>query len=96
MQEKFSMGIDKIEKVQAVQRKGDEMKQRLAWNSGKSYRQANQLISVLSHTLLAMGTPLFHAKRSLISPLFLCNKKGWWLSQLTLIKTTARCYRCRS
>ena len=43
--------------------KGGEMKQRLAWNRGKSCRQAYQPISGLCHTLLAIVTPLFHAKR---------------------------------
>ena len=40
--------------------KGGEKKQSLAWNSGKSYRPSYQPISVLCHTLLATGTPLFH------------------------------------
>ena len=40
------------------------MKQRLAWNHGKPYRPSYRPVSVLCDTLLAMGTPPFHAKRS--------------------------------
>ena len=54
-------------------REGGEMKQRLVWNNAKSSRQAHQRISVLCHALLAMGTPLFHAKRCFIWPSFLCT-----------------------
>ena len=47
------------------------MKRCLAWNSGKSHSQSYQPISVFCHALLTMGTPLFHAKRCFLSPLFL-------------------------
>ena len=56
------------------QRKGDEMKQRLARNSGKSHSQSYRPISVFCHALLIMGTALFHAKRCFISPAFLWTK----------------------
>ena len=57
---------------------------RLRWNTvcrqtmvshtGKSYRS----VSVLWHTLLTMGTPLFHVKACFISPPFLCRKEVRW------------------
>ena len=53
--------------VHTVRWKAGEMKQRLAWNSGKPHRQSYRPVSFSRHTLLTMGTPLFHAKRCLIS-----------------------------
>ena len=62
-----------------VQRKESEMKQRLAWNNGEPHRQPYKPISSLWHTLLAIGTPLFHTKRCSISSPFLCTLHwiGW-------------------
>ena len=51
--------------------KGGEMKQPLAWDSGKPHVQSQRSLSISCHTLLAMGTSLFHAKRYFISPPFL-------------------------
>ena len=68
-----------------VQSKRGEMKEHLAWNSGKSYRQSYRPISITWHTRLAMRTLLFHAKRCFISPLFLVPIEfGLFLANLKL------------
>ena len=49
--------------VETVPRRGSKMRQRWVWNNGKPHRQSYRPVSVLWHTLLAMGTPLFHVRR---------------------------------
>ena len=67
----FTLNVVSSHLLSFRSRKGGEMKQRLAWNSGEPCVQSYRPLSILWHTLLAMGTPLFHAKRRFISPPFL-------------------------
>ena len=62
----FFLAISSLKLVQlqffAIQRKWGEMKQRLAWNSGKPYVQSYRPLSIFWHTLLAtVSRPMLYS-----------------------------------